>query len=75
MDVLANDTKIEEGQPTQRVEVFPQQRHRTDDQAQQQHQAGCLGMTQLLDETRPPGGLRDRNVQLLIRVARRETFI
>ncbi|MNK71366.1 hypothetical protein D3C87_908150 [compost metagenome] len=75
VDVLADHAEFEEGQPAHRFKVVTQQGDRADDHAQQQYQRGGPGVFQLLDEPRTVDGLRQRNVQLLIGIARRKTFV
>ncbi|MOA53193.1 hypothetical protein D3C78_1766180 [compost metagenome] len=59
----------------QGIEVVAQQRHDAHQRTQQQDQRGHGAVAQLLDEPRALDASLRRNVQLLIGVARRKTFV
>ncbi|MNH88667.1 hypothetical protein D3C73_411800 [compost metagenome] len=75
MDVFADYAKLEERQPAHRFQVVTEQGDRTDDEAQQQYQRSGPGVFQLFDKARTLDGLRHRNVQLLVGIARRKPFV
>ncbi|MNI72587.1 hypothetical protein D3C73_1285390 [compost metagenome] len=75
MDVFADHAKIEERQPAHRLEVFPQQGHRADDQRQHQHQRRSLGMPQLLDKPWSLWGFGLRDIEFLLGITRRVALV